>query len=63
MTTQLEKDLSPEGHKKRSVELGPLFTSGAIVLIYGLLSSTPAGGTLSDGEASGQTDGWSESGR
>ncbi|HMI98904.1 MAG TPA: hypothetical protein VK488_03625 [Gaiellaceae bacterium] len=37
MTTQLEKDLSPEGRKKRSVELGPLFTSGAIVLVYGLL--------------------------
>ena len=37
MTTQLEKDLSPEGHKKRSVELGPLFTSGAILLVYGLL--------------------------
>jgi len=37
MTTQLEKDLSPKGHEKRSVELGPLFTSGAILLVYGLV--------------------------
>jgi hypothetical protein len=37
MTTELEKDLSPQRHKELNVSLGPLFTAGAILLVYGLL--------------------------